>query len=567
MRLSERLSFKFMVSTTIIILLVMSVSLAWDLRRQKVQARSELTERTALVAQQFLAARDFIAQNEALINRETRVHFDENLNPGSVGRGIGELFGVQTHYRFKQIWLKNENEKPDSFETEALRKFSENPNLPNYSAVEVRDGKKVFRFMVPVYMEKPCLGCHGREEESLQVLGREGTYELGDLAGGLSIVVPMDTFEANLRSQAYARLISTLVLIVMIIASIYLLMNKLVAVPLSRLKVFTARLGAGDLGVRIQGVEATGEIRQLADEFTSMAARLRDLYADLERKVAERTRELREANEKLQRQQEQLIRVNKELEHANQLKSQFLASVSHELRTPLTAILALAELLLEGSEGELNPDQKRDLQDILDSGQQLLGLINDLLDFAKIEAGKMELKLGEVDMKEVVRGAEKRARPVAAQKGLGLHVEVEQGLPSIYADPKKVEAVVLNLISNAIKFTPVGGQVRVAARRAPSEKGILISVADTGIGIDRENQGLIFEKFYQINGSNARGTGLGLALAKELVVLHGGEISVESELGKGSTFTVFLPLRGPGATGVEKATETKITGGSQDGAN
>jgi signal transduction histidine kinase len=234
----------------------------------------------------------------------------------------------------------------------------------------------------------------------------------------------------------------------------------------------------------------------------------------------------------------------RELEAASRHKSEFLANMSHELRTPLNAIIGFSEVLGERMFGELNDKQAEYIQDILSSGRHLLALINDILDLSKIEAGRMELELSRFDLSAAISGAVILVRERATRHGLTLDVSVDDRIGPFAGDERKIRQVLLNLLSNAVKFTPEGG--RVVVRAAPANGSVEISVTDTGIGIAPEDQEAIFQEFRQVGTDYARkreGTGLGLALARRFVDLHGGRIWVKSRLGEGSTFTFTLPVR------------------------
>jgi signal transduction histidine kinase len=232
-----------------------------------------------------------------------------------------------------------------------------------------------------------------------------------------------------------------------------------------------------------------------------------------------------------------------ELEVANKHKSAFLASMSHELRTPLNAIIGFSEVLLARLFGELNDKQDDYLKDIHSSGKHLLNLINDVLDLSKVEAGRMDLELSRFDLRSALSDAMTLIRERAMKHGIGLKLDVEQGLGPITADERKFKQILLNLLSNAVKFTPDGGRVEVKATRV--ERAVEIAVSDTGIGIAPEDQEAVFEEFRQVGHDYTRkqeGTGLGLALTRRFVELHGGRIWVESAPGQGSTFTFTMPL-------------------------
>jgi len=290
-----------------------------------------------------------------------------------------------------------------------------------------------------------------------------------------------------------------------------------------------------------------------------------------ERKLAERL--LREKNEQLDAQNEklraqteelmvqqmELVRKTKEAEEANRLKSEFLASMSHELRTPLNVIIGFSELMQDGVTGELNQEQRQCLDDVTGSGKHLLELIDEVLDLSKIESGKMRLRLGEVDLSEVIASLGSTIMPIITPKKQRLELVVEPDLPLVIADEAKIRQVLLNLLSNATKFTPNGGKLMVKAAR--HYQWCQVSVIDNGVGIRQDDQDKIFEAFYRVDVPIARdrvGTGLGLAVARQIIEKQGGQLWVESEYGKGSQFHFTLPLvlqaspiRGGGNNGQE----------------
>ena len=323
----------------------------------------------------------------------------------------------------------------------------------------------------------------------------------------------------------YESLLRTGLLLVLAIvfgAFINVVVARRLSKPIVELSDAAQKLGMGNFSQRV-AVRGDDELGIVANEFNSMATQLEDYTKNLEQKVSEKTAQL---------------------ELANRHKSEFLANMSHELRTPLNAVIGFSDVLKEQYFGELNAKQGEYVKDINESGQHLLSLINDILDLSKIEAGRMELDLASVDLSMLLDNCTTLVRERASRQGLVLALEVEPGLGEWVADVRKLKQIVINLLSNAVKFTPAGGRVTLRARQL--EHAVEIAVVDTGVGIAEDQQALVFEEFRQAGGDYLRkseGTGLGLALAKRFVELHGGSMRVESEPGRGSTFAFILPER------------------------
>ena len=351
---------------------------------------------------------------------------------------------------------------------------------------------------------------------------------------GWSVFVEQPTAEAF--APIYQSLFVTGVLLLIALIPALLLsifFARRMVRPIQTLHVAATQIGSGTWERRID-IRTGDELEELAETFNQMAARLRASYNNLEQQVAERTRELGEAIT--------------ELESASRHKSDFLANMSHELRTPLNAIIGFSEVLLERMFGEINAKQKEYLQDILSSGRHLLSLINDILDISKVEAGHMDLQPGPFDLRFVLQNAVSLVRERATRQGISVAVDVDAGVGAIEADERRVKQILFNLLSNALKFTPAGGRVTLTAAQVVD--AVQISVRDTGIGIRGEDQDRIFEEFQQAGpGKAVEGTGLGLALAKRFVEMHGGRIWVDSAVGTGSTFTFTLPLHPPSPNG------------------
>lgn len=333
----------------------------------------------------------------------------------------------------------------------------------------------------------------------------------------------------------------------------------------------------GDLDTRAQ-VDSYREVNELAYAFNHMADAIQEREEELQQSLEELDNaheELQSANEELQQNYEELEHTNEELQstteelqtsneelseandrvmEADRLKSEFLANMSHELRTPLNSILALSGILLARMDGDLTEEQDKQVKIIQKSGKNLLELINDILDLSKIESGKMEIHTEEFLIEDVVYDSKLTVTPLAYEKGLNVVLNKDEDIPVIRSDRNKVKQILLNLLSNAVKFTPKGGSITISATGRDGR--LELRVMDTGIGIAKENLDKIFDEFRQVDGSSTReygGTGLGLAITRRLVKLLGGEIGVESEIGKGSTFIINIPVT---LDGVEALTET-----------
>lgn len=307
-----------------------------------------------------------------------------------------------------------------------------------------------------------------------------------------------------------------------------LLVRRRVVVPLETLRQGVERIGTGDLTTRLE-IKTGDEIEALADEFNQMSVHLRDAYTGLERIVAERTQALTVANSKLA--------------EASEHKSRFLANVNHELRTPLSSIIGYARLLRRETEGQISPLQRENLEDLLRNAERLLAQIDSLLDFARIEAGRVEIKRASVRIDELIQSAAATVQPMLQADAVRLVRDVPADIPSLYTDPEMLRQIILNLLSNAVKFTEQG-EIRISACQANGD--FKLAVADTGIGIDRADLTTIFDEFDRgalNHGGHYRGTGLGLAIVKRLSELLGGSVAVQSEAGKGSMFTVTLPVK------------------------
>ena len=303
----------------------------------------------------------------------------------------------------------------------------------------------------------------------------------------------------------------------------------------------------------------TQELQSRSEELQTQQEELRETNEELQEKAAllfQQNRDIEQKNTEIEQAREALEERAEQLSLSSRYKSEFLANMSHELRTPLNSLLILSKLLGDNPEGNLSERQVEFARTITTAGSDLLALISDILDLSKVEAGKMEVHSVPVALEDTLDGLDRTFRAVTEQQGLALHLSIAEDAPeSIVTDEQRLNQVLRNLVSNAIKFTEAGA-VRVVVKAAPdpAQFAVAIAVSDTGVGIPDDNLQLIFEAFQQADGTTSRrygGTGLGLSISREIAHLLGGEIRVESEHGEGSTFTLLLPAAVPSPTVTE----------------
>ncbi len=539
-----RLKPKFIILMIAIILLSLAVNVFWTITVQRQQAESEMLEKANVVAQQLMSVWEFMSINQDLINYDSKGNYEfKRLHCSLVGKSIGALFSQKTGYlvRYTSQAPRNPVNEPDIYEIEVLDSFQADPSLTSAHSIADYAGEDFFRYMVPMRMEETCLECHGKPAGELDILGyaKEG-LEVGDLYGAISLVMPIDLYKRNTTMNVAREVAFFSILMVFCVCLIYFAVSRWVTNPLSKLKDATEQIKTGDLDIRLNGLSTQDEIKELADNFTLMAQQLRDVYNSLENKVESRTEELAQAYKKLEQQSQRLEEINKSLLEDNRYKSEFLAMMSHELRTPLTSIIVFTELLQNGKTDK----ELRMLKDMEHNGKSLLGIINNILDMARLEAGRMELVPETVDLTDIVMGLESVIEPLAKKKNIAFSTSMARNVPLINCDSEKLHCIIENLVSNAVKYTPEGGEVKLWVTYDELEDRVLINVEDNGIGIAKEDQTSIFEKFVQKDSTVSRrynGSGLGLALAKELTELCGGKISLVSTFGQGSLFTVSFP--------------------------
>lgn len=410
---------------------------------------------------------------------------------------------------------------------------------------------KNYVFYKPVIFNSVCIECHGvvardPDDRTMAQLDQrldasEGDeidqviYEKSQLVPPMFLRITLDNQQAkeaitNSRAILISVAITTVVLAV---AAIWLIVRYVIVKPLKHLTEVADQVRQGQLNERAN-LKTGDEFEGLSRSFNKMLHHLMDWQAALQ-----------DANEDLDKKVDEQAQLNLKLYEMNQVKSEFLANMSHELRTPLNSIIGFSEVL---ESGDLQPKQHRFAGNIKKSGRLLLDLINDVLDFAKLEAGMMEVKPSEFSINVLCQQMGEMVRSLAEKKSIHLVYEGDEDFEPVFQDKIKIRQVLTNLLSNAIKFTPEGGKIRFSASRTVDDM-LSLQVSDTGVGIAEADQEIIFEKFRQGPSGNdsltreVSGTGLGLSIVKELSVLLGGRITLESQLGKGSTFTVVIPWR------------------------
>jgi two-component system sensor histidine kinase BarA len=410
---------------------------------------------------------------------------------------------------------------------------------------------QAYEYYEAVYARESCITCHSIISEPI----RRPNVKVGDLLGVVHVwFSTKETLDKQNRNWAFLW-VAAIAAVFLSMVALYVIVRYVIVKPIRHLRDVSEAVRRGDVEQRA--------VIQTGDEFEELAAAFNRML----RQLLLQQDELRDVNGELDGKLDELAQTNMRLFEMNQLKSDFLATVSHELRTPLNSIIGFSDLL--GNIEALNDKQKRYASNIQRSGNQLLEMINDILDLAKIESGKMELHLGQFDIGAVVAAQCDMARPLSERKNIDLKCDVTDQLPAVHQDQGKIEQILNNLLSNAIKFTPDGGRIDVKVWRDQHDERdeLRIMVTDTGIGISESEQVLVFEKFRQgttvLPGGDAMtreysGTGLGLSIVREICRLLGGDILLESDLGKGSRFTVHLPWKFNEQTHMKSALEDEL---------
>ncbi|MGL6194390.1 MAG: sensor histidine kinase, partial [Thermoguttaceae bacterium] len=381
----------------------------------------------------------------------------------------------------------------------------------------------------------------------------------GDLIAIVHVVIPKPPARDDVAKYWATLLGMSIVTAFLSLIAFYIVIRWVIIKPLRNLREVAEGISRGDISKRAD-LHTGDEFEVLGITFNRM---LRHLVSTQEK--------LREANNELEYKVDELAHITVQLHETNRVKSDFMATMSHELRTPLNSILGFSDVL--SSISTLDNKQKRYVENINKSGRMLLNMINDILDLAKIEAGRMDVQLNNFQIEHIISAQSDMAKPLLDKKNIDLELQIEPDLPPMRQDESRIQQILNNLLSNAIKFTPEGGRIRITVKRTealplvvslPDTGGtstrllaaqrlipfLELKVSDNGVGISEEDQQIVFEKFRQAKSSMSdgdamkreySGSGLGLSIVKELCKMLEGEIQLESQLGIGSTFTVKLP--------------------------
>ena len=507
--LAEKCRMQFGAAVAFSLLLALLIPYLW---------MGKLTEKIALDAGRAVA--------EGMFER----HFQTE---GEGGKGLPmleESGAVRSSENRAVRWIRFDESDEDESAGLSGRQKKEIERLKSdehsYDIAWIAEGESVAmnNYVQIVRAADACISCHNAQ-------GSAAAFNKNQPVGALVVQTTAREIESTRLMNRIWITIAWLLAATGAMVAFYTIAQRIILSPIRQLRALVNNISEGNLDAR-SVIKSNDEYEKLSDAFNNMLDGLQ-----------ESQEKLRQANKQLDAKIAQLSDRNIELFKANKLKSEFLANMSHEFRTPLNAILGFAQLLRE-KPGEDFEKLKRYAQNIIESGRNLLNMINDLLELAKAEAGKIEMRIEKTSIQELCRGLSAFFSPLAQEKMIKIRLAIDEDIPLVQTDSGKVQQILYNLLSNAVKFTPQRGKVEIAAKML-DDKTVRISVIDTGPGISPQDQEKIFEKFRQIDGSITRpgtGTGLGLAICKELATLLAGNISLESESGTGSTFHLDIPV-------------------------
>ncbi|WP_302392187.1 ATP-binding protein [Eggerthella sinensis] len=529
----DRLAVRFALLLSATLLVTVGVYSAWSNVEQQRAGEQKVLEEARLLSKQMASSWEYVDAIQDGINYNSDGRYDfKGVYCSVAGKSIALRFTQRTDciIRYTRENPRTGSDAPDAFETQALAAFANGEH--EHYGVEEYEGEQVFRYASALEVEYGCLSCHGDPAGELDETGypKEGMRQ-GDVAGAVSLIIPMAQYQDEAVSRTASNVLLFVVLAIVIVGVASMALHRWVTRPLSTLADAARTVGDGRFDACAGDVQASCEIADLVEEFSTMEARLGDFYGQLEAEVRMRTTELVEANALLTQEKE--------------FQSTFLSTMSHELRTPIASVIAYVDVWLRSSDGA-SEDDRALMKEIRRNSALLLDTVNNTLDAASIEARRFAVDVVPVDLLDVANAAEAVVRPLADERSLSLEMRLDPALPLVETDPNIMHKILVNLLGNAVKFTDPGGAVTLDVDLDEGARTMVLTVSDTGIGIPADDLKLVFERFRQADSSISRtygGSGLGLSLVQEMAELLGGSVSVVSEERRGSVFTVRVPYR------------------------
>lgn len=531
---------KFLVLFGCLAAVFLVCNLMWSTKMQSDHMTDELVGQARGFAKEMDSVWEYISINQDRINYSKAGYEFKRMHCSVAGKAVAALFTRDSEYTVRYVAEnpRNLQDLPDDFEKRALAAFAADAELDEFYEISDFNGQPAFRYCGAMHTDSGCLECHGSPAGEVDITGfpKEG-WTVGALAGATSIVIPLEDFEER-REENVARDVGFYTaLLLCFLLLLFFGLRKLVTRPLHKLQTSLDKVGEGDFESPVAGDAGSSEVAGLMDSFNQMSGELKTMYGSLEDQVAARTEELERAND-------ELAQANAELTSEYEFKSALLGKLSHELRTPLASMISLIE-----AERQDAADGRRDgcdetLERVYRSSMSLSRIVNGTLELLRIETGGCAANWEFVDVCDLVGEVASEVRFMAEEKAIDFRVNVRSDVALVYSDMEKMRGVLVNLLTNAIRYTPEGGEVRLSVCLDEGRDAVLFAVADTGMGISPDDLEHIFDKFYQgERASKMRlGNGMGLAIAKEFSQAIEGTIRVESTPGKGSTFVFTVPI-------------------------
>lgn len=547
---------RYIVLTVAIAVVVIAGYTAFTTYQRQGQIEQQLVAEARVLNSSVMSTWQFIENEQTNINTDRDgVYNFKGIYCSLVGKSVAKIFTDKTSEEYRMRYVRfnprNIKDSPDEFESIALNQFYGNGPDEMYGFETNDQGENEFRYVAAIRVTSSCLDCHGSPVGELDVTGhpKEGLSE-GDIGGAVSITMPANLYDNNLQQTLLSALLLMVGFLTVVFAATFFFFRSQVVTPLANLGRAAREIGQGNLKAEVSNA-GPKEVSDLAECITAMETELDTMYATLEDQVDLRTRQYLDANAlletqkmKIAEQNELLKQTNEKLLDENEYRTNIVSILSHELRTPLTAILAFVDLW-ESSNDAQDERARQYCEKIRNQSLTLLEMVNNVLDIAKIDAGMDQVNKEVIDLVDLIGDIAATEEPIASQSGIELTTSVAENVPLIYEDWQRLRKAVMNLLTNAVKFTEEHGHVNVAATFDEDSQTVSIAVSDTGIGIPASRIDSIFERFVQADASASRkysGSGLGLSLVKKTMDVMGGTVAVQSVEGEGSTFTLTFPV-------------------------